>query len=102
MLYFIVICLILYLIKSHIETEAEYTETEHSFSLLYDNDNESINFSDNEDHSISSSETDSYYLSSDDDDDSLTVSDDRESEHEMEKRSRWALFKLAITFMPVA
>lgn len=73
---------------SGIETEAEYTETEHSFSLLYDNDNESINFSDNEDHSISSSETDSYYLSSDDDDDSLTVSDDQESEHEMEKRSR--------------
>ena len=73
---------------SGIETEAEYTETEHSFSLLYDNDNESINFSDNEDHSISSSETDSYYLSSNDDDDSLTVSDDQESEHEMEKRSR--------------
>lgn len=73
---------------SGIETEAEYTETEHSFSLLYDNDNESINFSDNEDHSISSSETDSYYLSSDDDDDLLTVSDDQESEHEMEKRSR--------------
>lgn len=71
---------------SGIETEAEYTETEHT--LLYDNDNESINFSDNEDHSISSSETDSYYLSSDDDDDSLTVSDDQESEHEMEKRSR--------------
>ena len=56
---------------SGIETEAEYTETEHSFSLFYDSENKSINFSDNEDHSISSSETDRFYLSSDDNDDSL-------------------------------
>lgn len=73
---------------SGIENEAECTESEHSFSLFCDDENDSINFSDDENHSSSSSDTGGYYLSSDDDEDSLTLSDDRECEHEMEGSSR--------------
>ena len=66
-----------------IETKAEYTKTEHSFSLLYDNEKESIDFNDDKDHSSSWSETGTCYISSNEDDDSLTLLDDQECEHEM-------------------